>query len=108
MGATVILAARGGPSRLADAVAAAKAGLDPSCAAGISAMSLDLSSFLSIHSFVQEFLAEHTRLHILINNAGIMACPFGLTEDGLELQMGVSLSRAAQHMHARSRLRRGR
>lgn len=97
MGATVILAARGGPARLASAVAAAKAGLDPSAASGITAMSLDLSSFLSIHSFVQEFLAEHTRLHLLINNAGIMACPYGLTEDGLELQMGVS----GHHAHAR-------
>ena len=98
MGATVILAARGGPSRLADALAKAKSGLSPSAANGITAMSLDLSSFLSIHSFVQEFLAEHTRLHLLINNAGVMACPYGLTEDGLEMQMGVS----GTSMHARS------
>ena len=51
---------------------------------------LNLASFLSIQSFAKDFLAEEEHLHILINNAGIMSCPFGKTEDGLEMQMGVN------------------
>ena len=36
------------------------------------------------------FLAEHDRLDLLINNAGLMACPQGTTTDGFELQFGTN------------------
>ena len=51
---------------------------------------LDLASFASIKKFCSEVLAEEPRLDILINNAGIMRCPYWKTEDGFEMQFGVN------------------
>ena len=51
---------------------------------------LDLGSLKSIHEFAESFLKEFSKLHILINNAGIMMCPYTLTEDGFEQQFGVN------------------
>lgn len=39
---------------------------------------------------VHRFKSEETKLHILINNAGIMDCPRMLTKDGFEMQIGVN------------------
>jgi NAD(P)-dependent dehydrogenase (short-subunit alcohol dehydrogenase family) len=49
---------------------------------------LDLASLDSVRAFATSFLADHDRLDVLINNAGVMACPYGTTEDGFELQFG--------------------
>ncbi|RYO20469.1 hypothetical protein AA0113_g668 [Alternaria arborescens] len=50
---------------------------------------LDLNSLTSVRKFAAEFLAaSNNQLNILINNAGIMSCPEGTTEDGFELQVG--------------------
>jgi NAD(P)-dependent dehydrogenase (short-subunit alcohol dehydrogenase family) len=49
---------------------------------------LELGSFASIRAFAERFLAKYDRLDILINNAGVMACPQSKTEDGIELQFG--------------------
>ena len=54
--------------------------------ANIVFLPLDLSSLISVKTAASKFLAENTRLDILINNAGIMAVPPGLTEDGYEIQ----------------------
>ena len=51
---------------------------------------LDLSSLSSVKSFADDIRASYSQLDILINNAGVMACPFSKTEDGLEIQMGVN------------------
>lgn len=51
---------------------------------------LDLSSLDSIRFFANEFEANYNRLDILINNAGVMMCPFSKTIDGFEIQMGVN------------------
>ena len=51
---------------------------------------MDLSSFKSIRKFANEVLSEESRIDILINNAGVMYCPFGKTEDGFETQFGVN------------------
>ena len=51
---------------------------------------LDLASFASIRKFCSEVLAEEPRLDILINNAGIMGCPYWKTEDSFEMQFGVN------------------
>ncbi|TVY74013.1 putative oxidoreductase [Fusarium oxysporum f. sp. cubense] len=56
----------------------------------ISFLQLDLSSFASIQSAVKKFRESSDRLDILINNAGIMATPEGLTEDGYEIQFGTN------------------
>lgn len=34
--------------------------------------------------------AEEPKLNILINNAGVMVCPYGKTADGFEMQIGVN------------------
>ncbi|MEM7464821.1 MAG: SDR family NAD(P)-dependent oxidoreductase [Pseudomonadota bacterium] len=49
---------------------------------------LELGSFDSIKAFAQRILAAHPKIDILINNAGVMACPYAETSDGFELQFG--------------------
>ena len=53
-------------------------------------MELDLGSLGSVQKFVNEFKKKGIRLHILVNNAGIMFPPYGTTEDGFERQFGVN------------------
>ncbi|KAK7602730.1 hypothetical protein V9T40_006704 [Parthenolecanium corni] len=51
---------------------------------------LDLTSFKSIKQCAEDILLSESRINILVNNAGIMMCPKGKTEDGFELQFGVN------------------
>jgi len=51
---------------------------------------LDLNSLESIRNFAKTFNEKQIPLHILINNAGVMACPAGKTVDGFETQIGVN------------------
>ncbi|CAG5130695.1 unnamed protein product [Candidula unifasciata] len=51
---------------------------------------LDLASFASIKEFCKDINESESRIDILINNAGVMACPKMLTQDGLEMQFGVN------------------
>lgn len=51
---------------------------------------LDLSEFSSIRDFVSEVKERFPKIDILINNAGVMAPPYGLTKDGFELQFGTN------------------
>ncbi|CEP10541.1 hypothetical protein [Parasitella parasitica] len=53
-------------------------------------MQLDLSDLCSIKAFADAFLSLDLPLDILINNAGIMACPKSFTKDGFETQFGVN------------------
>lgn len=46
---------------------------------------LDLMRLDSVTKFAQEFKSRYSQLHILLNNAGVMICPFGLSEDGTEI-----------------------
>lgn len=50
----------------------------------------DLTSLSSLKTAAANFLARETRLDILFANAGIMATPPGLTEDGYEIQFGTN------------------
>jgi NAD(P)-dependent dehydrogenase (short-subunit alcohol dehydrogenase family) len=50
----------------------------------------DVGSMASVRKSVEEFNALNLPLDVLINNAGVMACPFSLTEDGYELQFGTN------------------
>ena len=53
---------------------------------------LDLASLASVRNFAEKELAQHRPLHILINNAGVMAPPKRLqTADGFELQFGTNV-----------------
>jgi len=59
--------------------------------ASVEIMSLDLTSFKSIHSFAAEFLKKHQKLHYLILNAGVMMIKDRtLTTEGIESQFGVN------------------
>lgn len=51
---------------------------------------LDLASLESVRQFAKEINAQEDRIDILINNAGIMACPKWKTKDGFETQFGVN------------------
>jgi len=57
---------------------------------GASAMALDLGSLASVKQFAQAFGASHKALHILVNNAAVMACPHATTQDGFEMQFGTN------------------
>ncbi|WP_097130568.1 oxidoreductase [Spirosoma fluviale] len=51
---------------------------------------LNLANLAQIEQFAQEYVSTHTRLDILINNAGVMMPPQRLTDDGYELQFGTN------------------
>ncbi|XP_007260245.2 retinol dehydrogenase 12 isoform X1 [Astyanax mexicanus] len=51
---------------------------------------LDLSDTKSIREFAEIINNEEKQLHILINNAGVMMCPYSKTADGFEMQIGVN------------------
>lgn len=51
---------------------------------------LDLGSLKSVRAFVAQYLKQGRPLHLLINNAGIMATPLAYTEDGFESQFGTN------------------
>jgi len=58
--------------------------------AKITLMNLDLSSFESIHSFVNEIITNKIDIDIFINNAGVFHMPKSETKDGLELTIGTN------------------
>ena len=83
-GATVVGIAR-------DTAKAEKALAEAGAEGDIQVREADLASFASIRSFTDAFLADGLdRIDVLINNAGIMACPQGATADGFELQFGTN------------------
>lgn len=51
---------------------------------------LDLASLKSVREFAEKIKKNEQRLDILINNAGVMMCPYMKTEDGFEMQIGVN------------------
>ena len=51
---------------------------------------LELGSLASVRDFTDRFAASHDSLDLLIANAGIMAVPFGRTDDGFELHLGTN------------------
>jgi NAD(P)-dependent dehydrogenase (short-subunit alcohol dehydrogenase family) len=59
-------------------------------AGDVELMQLDLASLDSVRRFAEAFQAKHKRLDLLINNAGIMMVPYGVTEDGFERQFGTN------------------
>jgi NAD(P)-dependent dehydrogenase (short-subunit alcohol dehydrogenase family) len=51
---------------------------------------VNLADLKSVRSFAESVKKKHTRLDVLINNAGVMMTPELKTEDGFELQFGVN------------------
>ena len=43
-----------------------------------------------MRTFAHGFVEDHPVLHVLIGNAGVMACPQGTTVDGFETQFGTN------------------
>ncbi|XP_028581466.2 retinol dehydrogenase 12-like isoform X3 [Podarcis muralis] len=85
-GAKVILACR-------DMAKAEKAAFEIRTTTGnqqVTAKKLDLADTKSIREFAENFLKEEKELHILINNAGVMLCPYSKTADGFEMHLGVN------------------
>jgi len=51
---------------------------------------LDLTSLASIRATAEQLRADHDRIDLLINNAGVMWTPKSTTADGFELQFGTN------------------
>lgn len=85
-GADVVLAVRDGEKGRAAAarIRAVHAG------ASVAVQQLDLSSLESIQTAAEALQAEHSRLDVLVNNAGIAYAHRGGTEDGFERIFGTN------------------
>lgn len=51
---------------------------------------LDLASLNSVREFCIDICASEEKLDVLINNAGVMNCPYSLTGDGIEEHLAVN------------------
>lgn len=51
---------------------------------------MDLADLDSVRAAAGEILRRHPRIHLLINNAGVMACPLARTAQGFEMQFGTN------------------
>ncbi|TMW95755.1 hypothetical protein EJD97_008375 [Solanum chilense] len=58
--------------------------------AKIDVMEMDLGSMESVRKFASEYNSTGYPLNILINNAGVMAPPFMLSQDNIELQFATN------------------
>ena len=58
--------------------------------ADIEVRELELDDLASVRAFAKEFLSEHASIDVLINNAGVMGCPYATTVDGFEMQFGTN------------------
>jgi len=56
----------------------------------VSVHALDVSSLESVRDCVKEITGKLNKIDILINNAGVMACPLTRTKDGFELQFATN------------------
>ena len=79
-GATVIV-----PARTPDKARAALAGMER-----VELETLELSDPATVDAFAARFLSSGRPLHMLVNNAGIMAVPFTRTARGFELQFATN------------------
>jgi len=74
------------PARRPDAAKDALADV----AGAVSVATMDLADINSVRAFADDYVASGAPLHILINNAGIMACPEARVGPGWEQQFGVN------------------
>jgi NAD(P)-dependent dehydrogenase (short-subunit alcohol dehydrogenase family) len=58
--------------------------------ASVERVTLDLGELASVRKAAQAVQERHTRLDLLVNNAGVMIPPYGKTADGFELQLGTN------------------
>lgn len=84
-GAHIILSGRDATklSAAADEIATATG-------AKVDTLVCDLASLASVRRATDEANRRFDKIDLLINNAGVMACPLGRTEDGFEMQFGTN------------------
>jgi NAD(P)-dependent dehydrogenase (short-subunit alcohol dehydrogenase family) len=58
--------------------------------ADVALQELDLTSLDSVRAAAEQLNADHDRIDLLINNAGVMYTPKSTTKDGFELQFGTN------------------
>lgn len=58
--------------------------------AAVETLACDLASLASIRAAGVEANERFAKIDLLINNAGVMACPFARTADGFEMQFGTN------------------
>ena len=85
-GARLVMVARD-EAKLAAAVEAIT-GSQPD--AQIDTLLMDLADLDSVRSAAEQLRQREPKIDLLINNAGVMACPQAQTKDGLELQFGTN------------------
>ncbi|HUH37613.1 MAG TPA: SDR family NAD(P)-dependent oxidoreductase [Spongiibacteraceae bacterium] len=85
-GATVLMAARD-PAKTEGAMARVRERVPE---ARLQFVQLELSDPASVRRAAEQVLAGYPRLDLLINNAGVMACPLQRTPEGWEWQMAVN------------------
>lgn len=85
-GARVVIAGRDAAA-CASAVARLRAESPDTC---VEFGELDLGSLASVRTFAHRYSGAGVPLHLLINNAGVMAPPLTRTADGFESQFGVN------------------
>jgi NAD(P)-dependent dehydrogenase (short-subunit alcohol dehydrogenase family) len=85
-GAHVVLACRN-PTRAAEAARRIRG---HGASGEVEVLGLDLADLDSVTAATRAFLAHHTRLDLLVNNAGLMCTPRGTTAQGFETQFGVN------------------
>jgi NAD(P)-dependent dehydrogenase (short-subunit alcohol dehydrogenase family) len=85
-GARVVLACRnaGRAATALESVRHGATGPDPEV------VTLDLSSLASVRECAAELTERFPQIHVLLNNAGIMAVPKQVTVDGFESQLGTN------------------
>jgi NAD(P)-dependent dehydrogenase (short-subunit alcohol dehydrogenase family) len=57
---------------------------------GVELIALDLASLASVRACADQLLEAGKPLDLVINNAGVMACPMSRTTDGFEMQFGTN------------------
>ncbi len=58
--------------------------------AKLDVMLLDLADLKSVNDFAINFKKKYKKLDVLMNNAGVMMCPYSKTKDGFEMQFGIN------------------
>ena len=58
--------------------------------ARVESVELDLASLASVRRCAEAWLSDERPLHVLVNNAGVMALPERRTADGFEMQLGTN------------------
>ncbi|GLZ40512.1 oxidoreductase [Actinokineospora sp. NBRC 105648] len=86
-GTTVLMACRNQDKAAAARAALIAEGVDPDL---LQLATLDLADQSSVAAFADQVIAEHGRLGLLVNNAGLMAVAQSTTADGFETQFGVN------------------